>query len=115
MMMTALLLFYLTPAVNAAFVVLSPDDYRDNFVEGWPGPHADGSGVGIVNQSSYEWAVENLPLFESSDEDLYVYVVRLCLPLCAFIFTRCKECKRVLITPLMYFRFIEVQMFMHTR
>ena len=27
-------------------------------------------GVGVVNQSSYEWAVENLPLFESSDGDL---------------------------------------------
>eukprot|EP00935_MAST-01C_sp_MAST-1C-sp1_P001573 g1573.t1 len=27
-------------------------------------------GVGEVNQSSYEWAVENLPLFESSDDDL---------------------------------------------
>ena len=66
---------------KAAFVVLSPEDYRDNFIEGWPGPHGDGSGVGVVNQSSYEWAVENLPLFESSDEDLYAirFLQFLCL------------------------------------
>ena len=69
---------------NAAFVVLSPENYRDNFIEGWPGPHGDGSDVGVVNQSSYAWAVENLPLFESSDEDLYVIRHVLFLCLCSF-------------------------------
>ena len=68
--------------VNAAFMVLSPADYRDDFVEGWPGPHGDGSGVGAVNQSTYEWAVENLPLFESSDEDLYVSGLNMCISVC---------------------------------
>ena len=57
-------------SATASFVALEPLDYRKHFVEGWPGPHDDGSGVGVVNQSSFEWAVENLPLFESSDADL---------------------------------------------
>ena len=30
----------------------------------------NGSGVDAINVSSYEWAVENLPLFDSSDDDL---------------------------------------------
>jgi hypothetical protein len=41
-----------------------------NFKEGWPGPHDDGSGVGVINQSTYAWGVENLPLFDSSDKDM---------------------------------------------
>jgi hypothetical protein len=53
----------------ADFVALQPLDYRDHFVEGWPGPHDDGSGVGVVNQSTFQWASANLPLFDSSDED----------------------------------------------
>jgi hypothetical protein len=57
-------------ATEADFMVLNPADYREHFVEGWPGPNFDGTGVGVINQSSYEWAVENMPLFESSDEDL---------------------------------------------
>ena len=71
MVMAMMLVLQFAPA-NTAFATLSPEDCRDNFIEGWPGPHGDGSGVGVVNQSSYEWAVDNLPLFESSDEDLYV-------------------------------------------
>ena len=34
------------------------------------GPNDDGSGVGVVNQSTFEWASENLPLFDCDDEDL---------------------------------------------
>lgn len=64
-----LLLLGLARWTAADFVALSPADYRQYFVEGWPGPHDDGSGAGVVNQSSYEWAVENLPLFDSSDTD----------------------------------------------
>ena len=56
--------------ISAEFLALEPADYRQRFVEGWPGPHDDGSGAGVVNESSFEWAVANLPLFESSDEDL---------------------------------------------
>ena len=36
----------------AEFMVLDPTDYRDHYTEGWPGPHDDGSGVGVVNLSS---------------------------------------------------------------
>ena len=64
------LLLLLAADAAADFVALSPADYRQHFVEGWPGPHDDGSGVGVVNQTSYEWATENLPLFDSSDDDL---------------------------------------------
>ena len=63
-------LFCLVSLCRGDFLVLDPADYRENFKEGWPGPWQNGSGVGEVNQSSYEWAVENLPLFESSDDDL---------------------------------------------
>lgn len=63
-------LVLLTRTGCGSFVALQPSDYRKHFVEGWPGPHDDGSGVGVVNESSFEWAVENLPLFESSDADL---------------------------------------------
>merc|ERR1719359_1682054 len=61
---------WLIGPVSSSFVALSPEDYRHHFVEGWPGPNDDGSGAGIVNQSSYEFSVANLPLFDSSDADL---------------------------------------------
>ena len=38
--------------VGADFVALKPEDYKHHFVEGWPGPHDDGSGVGVLNESS---------------------------------------------------------------
>jgi hypothetical protein len=57
-------------AASAKFVALDPDDFREHFVEGWPGPYLNGSGSGDVNQTSFEWAAANLPLFDSSDADL---------------------------------------------
>ena len=60
----------LLPTAHAGFVALSPDQYRHHFVEGFPGPYLNGSGVGVVNESSFQWAVANLPLFDSSDADL---------------------------------------------
>ena len=54
----------------ADFVALDPADYRHHFNEGWPGPWQNGTGVDAINISSYEWAIENLPLFDSSDPDL---------------------------------------------
>ena len=54
----------------AEFVALAPQDYRRHFVEGWPGPYLNGSGSGEVNQSTFEWATHNLPLFDSSDDDI---------------------------------------------
>eukprot|EP01043_Picozoa_sp_COSAG02_P089191 COSAG02_NODE_26196_length_638_cov_1.424861_2_plen_74_part_00 len=35
----------------ASFVALEPSDYRKHFVEGWPGPHDDGSGVGRCSRA----------------------------------------------------------------
>ena len=57
-------------AARAGFVALDPSDYRENFVEGWPGPWANGSGAGEVNESTFAWAAANLPLFEVSDPDM---------------------------------------------
>ena len=64
-----LALLALAPAA-ADFVALDPSEYRELFVEGWPGPYLNGTGSGEVNQSSFEWAVSNLPLFNSSDADI---------------------------------------------
>ena len=55
---------------SAEFVLLDPAAHRDSFVEGWPGPYLNGSGVGVVNDSTFEWATQNLPLFEASDADM---------------------------------------------
>ena len=33
---------------RASFVLLDPEEYRDEFVEGWPGPYANGTGAGEV-------------------------------------------------------------------
>ena len=60
----------LLPTIHAGFVALSPEDYRHHFVEGFPGPWFNGSGVGVVNESSFQWTAANLPLFDSSDSDL---------------------------------------------
>ena len=84
-------------AVLGQFVTLKPADYKQFFIEGWPvcnmrlepstsrsthllltppgfkltqGPYLNGSGVGVINETSFEWATANLPLFESSDDDL---------------------------------------------
>ena len=65
-----LLVTILFPFAQAQFVALDPSSYRAHFIEGWPGPYLNGTGAGQINQSSYEWAVANLPLFESSDKDL---------------------------------------------
>tara|TARA_B110000208_G_scaffold178188_1_gene225972 strand:- start:1669 stop:2997 length:1329 start_codon:yes stop_codon:yes gene_type:complete len=63
------LLLFLVPAA-AEFLLLEPSTYRENFIEGWPGPYLNGTGAGVVNESSYEWATSNLPLFEVSDADI---------------------------------------------
>ena len=34
------------------------------------GPYLNGSGSGVVNDSSYKWAITNLPLFDASDADI---------------------------------------------
>ena len=64
---------------HASFIALNPNDYREHYIEGWPGPHDDGSGVGIVNESTFAFAIENLPLFDSDNSDLvaaYYYRVK---------------------------------------
>eukprot|EP01047_Picozoa_sp_COSAG01_P104088 COSAG01_NODE_33467_length_563_cov_1.896552_1_plen_138_part_10 len=65
----------LGPAINprgcsAEFVLLDPHEYEKHFVEGFPGPWANGSGVGVINETTFEWARENVPFFASSDADL---------------------------------------------
>ena len=60
----------LATSVAAEFVLLEPETFRPHFVEGWPGPYCNGTGAGEVNGSSYAWARDNLPLFESSDADM---------------------------------------------
>ena len=49
---TALAVGVAVGAVSMAageFVALEPGDYRDHFVEGWPGPNDDGTGAGVVS------------------------------------------------------------------
>ena len=58
------------PIAARAPLVLKASDYRAHFTEGFPGPFINGSGVGVVNASSFAWASENLPLFDASDADL---------------------------------------------
>jgi hypothetical protein len=60
----------LATSCAAEFVLLEPESFRPHFVEGWPGPYSNGSGAGEVNGSSYNWARDNLPLFEASDADM---------------------------------------------
>ena len=55
---------------SAEFVVLDPQDFKDHFVEGWPGPYSNGTGAGQVNQSTFDWAAGNVPFFECSDPDI---------------------------------------------
>lgn len=62
-------LLLLAPAA-AEFLLLEPSAYHENFVEGWPGPYLNGTGAGEVNESTYQWATSNLPLFEVSDADV---------------------------------------------
>jgi hypothetical protein len=57
----------LSCAVFSEFLVLNPADFKDHFVEGLPCPVPPCGGV---NTSTYEWAVENLPFFDTDDEDL---------------------------------------------
>ena len=54
----------LAPRASAEFLLLEPSAYHDNYVEGWPGPYLNGTGAGAVNESTYQWATANLPLFE---------------------------------------------------
>ena len=63
-------LLALAACASGEFLVLEPGNYREHFTEGFPGPWANGSGVGSVNASSFDWAIENLPLFECSDDDI---------------------------------------------
>jgi hypothetical protein len=44
----------------AEFVLLEPDNYEKHFAEGFPGPWANGSGVGEINETTFEWAQENV-------------------------------------------------------
>lgn len=60
----------LVPSADADFVLLKPDTFRPHFVEGWPGPYANGTGAGEINETSYRWTQDNLPLFECSDVDM---------------------------------------------
>ena len=55
------------PCCRAEFLLLDPADYRQFFAEGAPCPIPP---CGRVNQSSYEWAAANLPLFASDNPDL---------------------------------------------
>eukprot|EP01043_Picozoa_sp_COSAG02_P004736 COSAG02_NODE_125_length_34972_cov_101.069997_16_plen_589_part_00 len=55
---------------SAEFLLLEPSSFRSNFVEGWPGPYLNGTGANEVNESSFQWATDNLPLFEVSDVDM---------------------------------------------
>jgi hypothetical protein len=63
-------LLLLAPPAEGSFVLLEPETYKANFVEGWPGPYANGTNAGLVNESVWDWATSNLPLFESSDRDV---------------------------------------------
>eukprot|EP00729_Bicosta_minor_P011253 gene11253-10867_t len=60
----------LTYLAASDFVLLEPETYHGNFVEGWPGPYINGTGAGEINETVFRWATENLPLFETSDADM---------------------------------------------
>eukprot|EP00729_Bicosta_minor_P013656 gene13656-10521_t len=69
--MFGLFLVTFVPNVVGEFIALEPTDYKHHFLEGWPGPWQNGSGVDNINiRFTYTWAVDNLPLFDSSDADL---------------------------------------------
>ena len=72
LLLAALLAIAQSPAPIAARtpLVLKASDYRAHYTEGFPGPFINGSGVGVVNASTFAWASENLPLFDASDADL---------------------------------------------
>jgi hypothetical protein len=36
------------------------------FLESWPGPFCNGTGANQVSESTFEWAKDNLPFFETS-------------------------------------------------
>ena len=44
----AMAVFGLMKGCEGAFVLLNPEDYRDGFIEGWPGPYSNGTGAGEV-------------------------------------------------------------------
>ena len=48
-----LLMSLMCDGVRAAFVLLDPDNYREGFVEGWPGPYSNGTGAGKVRHTSH--------------------------------------------------------------
>ena len=69
-MRVQLLLLAAIATSHASFVLLDPNDYKQNFVEGWPGPYSNGTNAGLVNRTTVAWATANLPLFEASDADM---------------------------------------------
>jgi hypothetical protein len=68
--MRATTLVLIVSCCRADFILLNPDDHKDGFMEGWPGPFCNGTGANELNESTYEWAKDNLPFFESSDKDI---------------------------------------------
>ena len=60
----AMLCCFVAPTVGD-FILLDPAKYESNFIEGAPS-----SAAGIVNKSTFEWAKQNLPFFDTSDQDL---------------------------------------------
>ena len=54
------LLWVFVGCARASFVALDPKAYRRHFIEGWPGPHDDGSGVGVLNESSFDFSVATI-------------------------------------------------------
>ena len=70
------LLLLLPGNALSSFVILDPNDYEDHFVEhGNPCPQQ----CGVVNASTFAWAQENLPFFDSSDQELvdaYYYRIK---------------------------------------
>eukprot|EP00041_Stephanoeca_diplocostata_P031138 m.963503 g.963503 ORF g.963503 m.963503 type:complete len:887 (-) comp23896_c0_seq2:3267-5927(-) len=57
----------LAPQILAEFILLQPEDYKAKFLEeGFPCPQA----CNVVNESTYSWAMENLPFFDASDKDI---------------------------------------------
>ena len=52
------------------FVFLEPEAFKPEFVEGWPGPFSNGSGSGAINETTFDWATENVPFFETDDADI---------------------------------------------
>ena len=51
--MVGLFLVTFVPNVVGEFIALEPTDYKHHFLEGWPGPWQNGSGVDNINIRLY--------------------------------------------------------------